>query len=239
MAQPRIKSLFYISRLLIIILSIAIAGPAFCGILLKENALEYRQKGNQAQKAGMLQEALGFYQKALLLDPASAVIFNDLGVVYEMLGQIENAENAYGEAVAIDSNYGSPYFNLALLYEGRGNLRRALEYWLELASLSGQEESMMSKAKDRVYELGEIFPDMQDKISRSQSARPDEKAQALKDERTMDNELAQSYIKKAEISAKKRDYPQALRMYLNAKQLDPQNKQIDELIETTQKILLL
>lgn len=240
MVQPRIKSLFYISRLLIIILSIAITGPAFCEILLKENALEYRQKGSEAQKAGMLQEALGFYQKALLLDPASAVIFNDLAVVYEMLGQIENAEKAYGQAVAIDPNYGKPYFNLALLYESRGNLRKALEYWLKLASLGGQEESMIGKAKDKVYELAEIFPDMQDKISPLEAAHLDGEVRALKDEWAMDNnELAQSYIKKAEIFAKKKDYPQALHMYLKAKQLDPQDKQIDELIETAQKMLLL
>lgn len=240
MAQPKIKPLFYIIRLLIIILSIAITGPAFCEILLEENALEYRQKGYQAQKAGMLQEALNFYQKALLIGPPSAAVFNDLGVVYEMLAQIDNAKKAYLQAVAIDSNYGKAYFNLALLYEGEGHLREALEYWLKLASLGGQEESMIRKAQDKVHELTEIFPDMQDKIPRSGQANLDQGFAALKDEWAMDNnELAQFYIKKAEIFAKKRNYPQALRMYLDAKQLDPQNKQIDELIETTQKMLLL
>lgn len=240
MAQPKIKHLFYITQLLVINFCIAIASPAFCESLLKENALEYRQRGYQAQKAGMLAEALSFYQKALQIDPGSCVVYNDLGVVYETLGQLENAEEAYLRAAAIEPNYGKAYYNLALLHEGRGNLEKAAEYWLKLASLNAQDESMSRKAQDRLYELGEIFPVLREKYLRAEAARLDKEAAELKDKLASDNKaLAQFYIEKAGILVKKREYPQALHMYLNAKQLDPQNDQIDTLIETTQKKILL
>lgn len=240
MAQPKTKHLFYITQLLVINLCIVIASPAFCESLLRENALEYRQRGYQAQKAGMPQEALSFYQKALQIDPASCVVCNDLGVVFETLGQIENAEEAYLRAVAIEPNYGKAYYNLALLYEGRGNLQKAAEYWLKLASLSAQEESMSRKAQDRLYELGEIFPEIREKYLRAEAAHLDKEAAEFKDKLASDNKaLAQFYIEKAGILVKKRNYPQALHMYLNAKHLDPQNDQIDTLIETTQRKILL
>lgn len=240
MAQPKIRYLFYIIQLLAINLCIAIVSPAFCESLLKEDALDYRQRGYQAQKAGMPAEALGFYQKALEIDPASCVVYNDLGVVFETLGQIENAEEAYLRAVAIEPSYGKAYYNLALLYEGRGNLEKASECWLKLASAGAQDESMSRKARDRLYELGEILPELREEYLRSETARLDKEAAEFKDKLASDNKaLAQFYIEKAGILVKKSDYPQALHIYLNAKQLDPQNDQIDTLIETTQRKILL
>ncbi|OGX23443.1 MAG: hypothetical protein A3J51_00175 [Omnitrophica WOR_2 bacterium RIFCSPHIGHO2_02_FULL_45_21] len=240
MVQPETKYPFYITQLLVINLCIAIASPAFCAGLLTENALEYRSRGYQAQKAGMLAEALSFYQKALQIDPASCVVYNDLGVVFETLGQIENAEEAYLRAVAIEPSYGKAYYNLALFYEGRGNLQKASEYWLKFASLNAQEESMSRKAEDRLSGLREVFPEIREKYLGAQAAQLDKEAAEFKDKLSSDNKaLAQFYIEKAGILVKKSNYPQALHMYLKAKHLDPQNDQIDTLIETTQRKILL
>lgn len=238
MTQPRVKYSFYIIQLLIIALSIV--SPAFCESLLKENALEYRQRGYQAQKAGLLPEALSFYQKALQMDPTSSVVYNDAGVVYESLGQVENAEEAYLRAVTIDPDYGKAYFNLALLYEGKGDLQRASECWLGVIQTSGQEESMSRKAQARLDELGRIFPELREKYLRQEAAYLNKEAAALKDKWAIDNKaLAQAYIERAGIFVKKGDYPKALHIYLKARQLDPQNDQIDTLIETTQRKILL
>lgn len=240
MTQPKIKSLFYISRLLVIILYTAIASPAYCESLLREDALEYRQRGYQAQKAGMLAEALSFYQKAIQIDPGLAAVYNDLGVVYETLGQIERAREAYSGAVAVDPGYGKAYFNLALLYEGGGDLRKASEYWLALIHVKDQEQSMLRMAQDRLSELGEIFPEIREQYLRSEAEYLNKEFAMLKDRWALDDkELAKFYIENAGILVKKNDYPKALRLYLNAKHLDPQNDQIDTLIETTQRKILL
>jgi hypothetical protein len=54
-----------------------------------------------------------------------------------------------------------------------------------------------------------------------------------------DKALAQSYIENAEVFVKRKEYIKALKLYLDAKYLDPRNDQVDNLIETTQKKILL
>src|SRR3989338_1140758 len=95
MAQPKKRYLFPLTQLIISVISLSLYSPAFCDSLLWERALEYRQKGYEAQAAGLLQEALNFYQKAIQINPYQAPVYNDLGVVYEMLGEGAAAKEAY------------------------------------------------------------------------------------------------------------------------------------------------
>lgn len=240
MAQPKIKYHFCIIQLITSTLSLSLCSPAFCGSLLKENALEYRQQGYDAQKAGMLPEALSFYQKAIQLDPSSAPVYNDLGVVYEMLGEPANAEQAYLRAVSLDPAYAKAYFNLAQVYEGKGNVLGAAEYWIKLLRVSDRVDPMVKKAENRIYEIGKIFPEVRRKYLETQVSLLTKDVIHLKQMIASDDKaLAQYYIENAKAFAKKRNYLRALKTYLDAKQLDPQNDQLDGLIEETQRKLLL
>ena len=88
-------------------------------------AREYREQGLAFQRQGDPVTALSFYQKAVELDPAYAVVYNDLGVVYEAMRFIDRAEESYLKAVKLDPEYLSAYTNLALLYENKRDLEKA------------------------------------------------------------------------------------------------------------------
>ena len=68
----------------------------------------------------------------------------------------------------------------------------------------------------------------------------DNQVTSLKEKLSSDDKaLAQFYVETAGGFIKKKDYVKALQLYLDAKQLDPQNNQIDTLIEITQRKALL
>ncbi len=239
MAHPA-KHFLYTLKIIISMAFFSISGPAFCEGLLKDQALEYRHKGYEAQRAGMLGEALSYYQKAVQIDPFSAFIYNDLGVVYELSGKPDIAEQAYLKAININSNYGNAYYNLALLYESRGDLRQAAKYYLKLLGIDGVEDALIEKAHQRVFEIGRVIPEVRKEYLVSEASFLDNQVTSLKQRLSSDDKaLAQFYVETADSFMKKRNYVRALQLYLDAKQLDPLNGQIDTLIETTQKKVLL
>lgn len=240
MAQPRKRYLFFIISLFISVSFLSLCGVARCETLFKESAIEYRQKGYEAQAAGMLGEALIFYQKAIQMDPMQAAVYNDIGVIYEMQGDVERAEQAYFMSANIDPGYVKAYFNLAQLYEGEGDLWRASEQWIKVTEASDREDPMAQKAENRIYEIGKLYPEVGKKYLQSQISLLSKDMEWFKQRIAPDTKaLAQYYIANAKNFAKKRDNLKALRLYLDAKQLDPQNDQLDSLIEETQRKVLL
>lgn len=240
MPQPKKRYLFLIIPLFTGVISLSLCGVARCENLLKESAIEYRQKGYEAQAAGMLGEALIFYQKAIQIDPMQAPVYNDIGVIYEMQGEVERAEQAYFMSANIDPAYAKAYFNLAQLYEGEGDLLRASEQWIKVTEASDREDPMVQKAESRIYEIGKLYPEVGKKYLQSQISLLGRDMAWFKQRIAPDSKaLAQYYIENARGFAKKRDNLKALRLYLDAKQLDPQNDQIDSLIEETQRKVLL
>ena len=102
------------------------------GGLAKEACL-YRQEGYEAQRAGDMDEAITNYHKAILLDPAYATAYNDLGVSYETLGQLERAKQAYTQCLEINPRHASASANLARLSEREGNFSEVGRLTNELA----------------------------------------------------------------------------------------------------------
>lgn len=240
MVKPTRTFLYISLKIIISVAFLSASGSAMCGELLKEQSLEHRQKGYEAQKAGMLGEALSYYQKAIQLDPSSALIHNDLGIIYEMKGELLVAEESYQKALVIDPGYDKAYFNLAQLYEAKGDLINAANYWLKLMRLPNAEEPLVKKAEGRIYEIGRIIPEVRKEYMQSEAALLNTQTVSLKNRLATDNQaLAESYIETAATFMKRKEYVKALKLYLDAKHLDPQNDHIDALIEATQKKILL
>lgn len=240
MTQPSKRYPFLVIPIIISVISLSLCAALRCDSPPRENAVEYRQKGYEAQKSGMLLEALSFYQKAIHTDPSWAAVYNDLGVVYEMLGQSADAERAYLKVVSIDPAYAKAYFNLAQMYEGRGDLLRASECWMKLMQTAPKEEPMLQKAENRICEIGRIFPEVRRRYLEAQISVLTNDVLRFKQRIASDNKaLAQHYIERARAFFKQGDYAMALRLYLDARQLDPQNDLLDGLIEEAQRKLLL
>ncbi|HQP91905.1 MAG TPA: tetratricopeptide repeat protein, partial [Candidatus Omnitrophota bacterium] len=91
---------------------------------IKKTAVEYRDKGLEAQKNGDMDTALIYYQKAMELDPTMAAAYNDAGVIYESKGWNDRAKQAYAKAIELDPTLVGPYYNMGVLYEKDGDMEK-------------------------------------------------------------------------------------------------------------------
>jgi tetratricopeptide (TPR) repeat protein len=179
---------------------------------------------------------MAFYQKAVQLDPAYAVAYNDLGIVCEAKGFMERAEESYLQAIKVNPNYLSAYTNLALVYENKRDLQKAAFYWKRRSELGSQDDPWTEKAKKRTEDIELV-------LSKTpwQDEREQEVVGLLKETSIQksilkkdDSALARKHFEKAKQSYDKQDYATAIKEALDALQLDPANPEIDEFIAKVQ-----
>ncbi len=94
-----------------------------------KDAAEYRAKGYEFQMRGQLSQAQFFYERARTLTPDDTGLLNDLGLVYEGLGQVEAAEENYLQAISLDYKCLPAYSNLGYFYEAKGDSEMAAQYF--------------------------------------------------------------------------------------------------------------
>lgn len=203
---------------------------------LEEQARSYRQEGTKAQDIGDLDTAMKLYQKAVEVDPAYAVAYNDLGVIYEAKKMPDRAEESYLKAIKIDPYYLSTYTNLALFYEEKRGLSKAAYCWKKRAELGDFDDPWTQKARQRLEDIRLSLSPRPAKESREQDV-----LKLMKDVanekyilRHDDKMLARKRFMKAKDSYAKSDYATAIKEALDAQYLDPDNKDISEFIEKTQ-----
>lgn len=207
---------------------------------VQKEARLYREEGVRMQQAGDLDAAMGLYQKAIVLDPTYAVPFNDLGIILEAKGFIDRAEENYLRCVTIDSTNLSAYTNLALLYENQRDINKAAVYWEKRANLGSPDDSWTIKASQRLNDIRLVLSDKPFEEAREQeviglmSDVSNTKAVMKKDNKA----LAKSYFSKAKLYFKKGDDVTALKIAIDAAQLDPSNKDIKEFVQKVQTRLL-
>ncbi len=96
--------------------------------LEKKDAEAYHAAGYEAQVQGNLPQAKFLYERARTFDPEDPAILNDLGLVYESLGEITAAEEQYLKAISIDFKCLPAYSNLGNLYKDQGKFDQAVHY---------------------------------------------------------------------------------------------------------------
>jgi tetratricopeptide (TPR) repeat protein len=133
---------------------------------LREEAISYRTQGYEAQRRGDNQSALSLYQKAAALDPSYPTPRNDIGVLMDQLGRLDDAELAYKQALELNPNYLEPHANLAMLYERTGQREKAIVHWLKRYELGDPYDPWTSRAEDRLLALGilKTHPGMKNKL---------------------------------------------------------------------------
>lgn len=130
--------------------------------LKEESSEEYRLKGYESQQKGNLQEALSYYIKAASLGNNSAAIFNDMGVIYERLGQRAKAEQAYLQALKADKTYLPLYTNIAYFYEHDGRYPEAAEYFKNHILLGEPSDPWVQKSKSELSRLADKVPGLRE-----------------------------------------------------------------------------
>ncbi len=69
-----------------------------------------------AIQLGKKEEALTFFEQAVLMAPDSSDVHNNLGVIQALVGHIEDAEGSYQMAITLDPDNAQAWKNLAMLY---------------------------------------------------------------------------------------------------------------------------
>lgn len=159
-----------LTALTIAILSVSGTASLFASSL-REEAMSYRAQGYEAQNRGDDAMALSFYQKAAALDPTYPTPHNDIGVLKEKEGHLEEAEQAYQQALTINPNYLEAHANLAMLYELRGQKEKATFHWLKRYQLGEAEDPWTAKAEERLLALGVLKDSPEMKGQRSSRRR--------------------------------------------------------------------
>src|SRR3989338_3245496 len=121
---------------------------------LREEAVTYRTQGYEAQRRGDTAGATTLYQKAVALDPTYPAPHNDLGVLLEQEGRLEEAERAYQQALALDPDYLVAHANLAMLYERIGEKEKAIAHWMTRYQKGDPLDPWTNRAKERLASFG-------------------------------------------------------------------------------------
>jgi tetratricopeptide (TPR) repeat protein len=72
-------------------------------------------------------KAIQAYQKVIELDPTYVEAYNNMGIIYQMLGNADRAFGAYQKATEINPRYEKGYNNLGILLLLKGRYEEALE----------------------------------------------------------------------------------------------------------------
>ena len=77
-------------------------------------AEEYLKLGNFLREKGEYNEAIKNFKKAIKLNPGNPQAYNNLGVVFVMLGQKKLATTNFKKAISISENFTTAYYNLSI-----------------------------------------------------------------------------------------------------------------------------
>jgi len=208
----------------------------------QELARGYRAKGLASQEMGDIEEAMKLYQKAIVLDPAYAIVYNDLGIILEAKGLLDRAEQSYLRAVKLDPSLLSPYSNLALFYENKRQLEKALYYWRKRIELGPSGDHWTEMAVRRLEDLSWVIPSLRKKMIEQETARLAEQIEEEKRlQKQKEAQEAKKHLEALRKSArryyKQGDYKNAIKEFNLVLSLKPQDKEAQELIDKANKIL--
>ena len=105
---------------------------------------------------------------------------------------------------------------------------QAADYWLKVIEIAEPENPGLSLARQRLETIGEIIPSVKQRFLREESARLSRETRQFKQA----GEPAQFRVERAKEFSKNKDYTNALKMLLDAKQSDPGNEELDKLLQS-------
>ncbi len=89
-------------------------------------------------KLGNLAVAEGHLRRALFLNSDMCLAYNNIAIVHEEMGRIEDAMEEYEAAIKRCPDYVEPYFRLGTILVRRGRIEEAARYLRKCARLGGE-----------------------------------------------------------------------------------------------------
>jgi tetratricopeptide (TPR) repeat protein len=150
------------------ILLVIIGFSTACGSKNKTEAAEFFERGNYHFKKNETERALELFTEAIEKVPDFADAYNNRGLCYEKLDNIEKARNDYRKAVELDDSFNQAKFNLAAAQLLMGEMKETEKLLLELApaySDSSQFYDLRGKYSIQTYESDAAIIDFNKSLS--------------------------------------------------------------------------
>ena len=109
----------------------------------------------QNHKNNNLQDAQNYYQKVLEIDPNHVNAHNNLGAIFNTLGDYQKAKDCYEKAIEIDPNSSEAYYNLGTVLKELGEIQKAKECYEKAIQLN----PILSDAHNN---LGVVFLELEE-----------------------------------------------------------------------------
>ena len=123
---------------------------------------EFYKRARLLHRSGRLEDARGFYKKALMLDSNSVNALNDLGVAYMQDRDYVEAQKSFEHAIQRKPDYVDAYYNLACLHALKGEKIRSLTHLKKAISLDSSVREWARKDRDLQHLKGQ--PEFQEII---------------------------------------------------------------------------
>ena len=111
-----------------------------------ELAVKNHQKNN-------IKEAQNLYNKILEIDPNHSQTLNNLGIIFQVLGENQKAKECYEKATEIDSNHANAHNNLGVIFKKLGENQKAKNCFEKVIKIN-------PNYADAHYNLGVIFKEL-------------------------------------------------------------------------------
>ena len=94
------------------------------------------EKGDNAYRQQKYNEALDYYTKAVIFNPAEKITMLKIANIYKLLGNNAKALNFYDKIISIDANSTDAYFNKGLVYANQKNYDESIKCFEKVIELS-------------------------------------------------------------------------------------------------------
>ena len=101
--------------------------------------------------------AIDLLKKTTRLNPTDPVVFNDLGVVHQKIGELDSAQKYFKKAISIDHGYVSAYVNLADLLVTQGKFKKAVVYLIKAKHINPNDTHTNDSLREAYIKLGIFF----------------------------------------------------------------------------------
>ena len=109
-------------------------------------------KNHQEDKTDIAQK---LYLQVLRIKPNHSQALNNLGVIFQGLGENQKAIGCYEKAIAIDPDYLDAHFNLGVIFQGLGENQKAKECYEKAIEIDPNYSNAHNNLGTMFFDLGE------------------------------------------------------------------------------------
>ena len=122
----------------------------------KEDARQFYNDGYRAFHSNDFPKAIDLYKKAIAIDPQYADAYDNCGLSYRRLGNLDSAETYYKKSINLNPKAMIAHANLAIVYTDKGNLNAALNEYNEIKKYNSNDPEAFYGAADIYFRMENV-----------------------------------------------------------------------------------